>query len=96
MSEMATITFDEIKELKASREELRDRFATAALQGLLACPDNNEIYCEADDPCQYYAKRAYKYADAMLRARQIEPVKQGLSVPIKKVVKKRRRKLFDV
>lgn len=41
---------------------LRDYFAAKALQGLLACPigDNTQTT---------YAKLAYEYADAMLKAR---------------------------
>ena len=47
---------------KQARNELRDRFAMAALTGLLACPNS--------DGTQYdYAKWVYQYADAMLKAR---------------------------
>ena len=50
-------------ERKQARAELRDRFAMAALSGLLANPNS--------DGTQYeYAKWAYQYADAMLKARE--------------------------
>lgn len=49
-------------------EELRDRFATAALQGLLADPRPFED--EGEGIHIAYAKTAYMYADAMLEARK--------------------------
>ena len=46
-----------------ARAELRDRFAMAALTGMKANPNS--------DGTQYdYAKWAYEYADAMLKARE--------------------------
>ena len=45
-----------------ARAELRDRFAMAALTGLLAYPE------EGGAP-QRYSEIAYEYADAMLKAR---------------------------
>lgn len=55
-------------EQPAETETLRDRFAMAALQGLLACDAMN---AESDgDPKKWYSSRAYKYADAMLAARK--------------------------
>jgi len=52
------------EEAKA-RAELRDRFAIAALTGMLAYPDNG--LCP-DQPIDF-SRRAYEYADAMLKAR---------------------------
>jgi hypothetical protein len=45
---------------------LRDYFAAKALQGLLAC-------AEADGTNDDFARWAYKYADAMLKARDGNP-----------------------
>jgi hypothetical protein len=45
---------------------LRDYFAAKALQGLLACS-------EADGTNDDFARWAYKYADAMLEARDGNP-----------------------
>jgi hypothetical protein len=42
---------------------LRDYFAAKAMQGMVACPTNDGYVHE-------YAKWAYEYADAMLKARQ--------------------------
>jgi len=42
---------------------LRDYFAAAALQGLLACIGTGP---EAVNPLTYFSKRSYQYADAML------------------------------
>jgi len=42
---------------------LRDYFAAKAMQGLLACP-------LGDGTKQDFARLAYEYADAMLKARQ--------------------------
>jgi hypothetical protein len=50
------------EEAKA-RAELRDRFAMAALSGVLANPENDSFEHEA------FAIEAYRYADAMLKAR---------------------------
>ena len=46
------------------RQALRDRFAMAALTGLA----NRAYYAHPDQE----AKQAYKYADAMLKAREVE------------------------
>ena len=43
---------------------LRDYFAAAALQGLMASQ------CQVEDPYPIYA---YKIADAMLKAREVKP-----------------------
>jgi len=48
---------------KQARAELRDRFAMAALTGLLGDPESS---MESND---WLAKVAYEYADAMLKAR---------------------------
>ena len=42
---------------------LRDRFAMAALQGMLADP-------ESSGNCEEFASVAYEYADAMLKERE--------------------------
>ena len=47
---------------EAIREQLRDRFAASALEGMLA---NTELDGYKHD----YAKWAYEYADEMLKAR---------------------------
>jgi hypothetical protein len=47
---------------KQARAELRDRFATAALTGLLAYPHGVAMP-------EQIAKRAWDFADAMLKAR---------------------------
>lgn len=49
---------------------LRDRFAMAALQGLLACPG---VEC----PLDIFAEVAYKHADAMLVVRAAIPYPDG-------------------
>lgn len=51
--------------IKQARAKLRDRFAMAALTGMLAYPDGGM----AQDQPTYFSKRAYEYADAMLKAR---------------------------
>jgi len=45
---------------------LRDYFAAAALQGLLACPGTGS---ETESPLSYFSARSYQYADAMLSER---------------------------
>lgn len=52
---------------KQARAELRDRFAMAALTGLLAYPKDCEG--ESNNPLERFSKRAWEYADAMLKAR---------------------------
>ena len=47
------------------RAELRDRFAMAALTGLIAYPRD----CAGGNTPLAFGKRAYEYADAMLKAR---------------------------
>nr|WP_306801768.1 MULTISPECIES: hypothetical protein [unclassified Providencia] len=49
---------------------LRDRFAIAALNGILSHSDNGNVtFNSVKDATDYYAKLAYAYADAMLAAR---------------------------
>ena len=57
----------------AIREQptLRDRFAMAALAGMLACGHRN--YGTIDDVLSYASRVAYEYADAMLAEREKEP-----------------------
>lgn len=50
---------------------LRDRFAMAALAGMLACGHRN--YGTIDDVLSYASRVAYEYADAMLAEREKEP-----------------------
>jgi len=50
-------------QVMASDISLRDYFAAAALQGLLACIGTG---LEASNPLTYFPKRSYQYADAML------------------------------
>lgn len=58
---------------RAERPTLRDRFALAALQGLLAepCDDHMSHYCDRNCRTreEYAAEDAYKMADAMMVAR---------------------------
>lgn len=54
-------------------ETLRDRFAMAALAGMLACGHRN--YGTIDDVLSYASRVAYEYADAMLVEREKEPQK---------------------
>jgi len=61
---------------------LRDYFAAAALQGLIAA-DSEEMCCKSIDDAgierervayaEQFAKSAYRYADAMLRERERKP-----------------------
>jgi len=46
---------------------LRDRFAAAALQGMLADVDS---FAYGQKPEEVLARTAYRYADAMLKARE--------------------------
>jgi hypothetical protein len=49
---------------------LRDYFAAKALQGLLADPEPFDL-CDGDETiADTYAREAYGYADAMLKARE--------------------------
>lgn len=48
-------------ELRSAKETLRDRFAMAALKGLIACPEEGAL--------EGITKAAYEYADAMMKAR---------------------------
>lgn len=56
---------------EADRIALRDKFAMAALTGMLADPEGT-VYSD-NDTRNLIAKRAYALADAMLRARQEKP-----------------------
>ena len=55
------------RELRDMRETLRDKFATAALDGLLTHEHG------ADAPFDLLAQWAYQIADAMLAARTVQP-----------------------
>lgn len=49
---------------------LRDQFAIAALNGCLSHSDKGNVtFNSVKDATDYYAKLAYAYADAMLKAR---------------------------
>lgn len=51
-------------------EELRDKFAMAALNGCLSHSDTSNVaFNSVKEATDYYAKLAYAYADAMLKAR---------------------------
>ncbi|EJD6371464.1 hypothetical protein AAIC24_001830 [Providencia rettgeri] len=53
-------------------EELRDKFAMAAMQGDFAAQDEESGYYQNDTPDEFLIKRAefyYRMADAMLKAR---------------------------
>ncbi|EMY0637125.1 hypothetical protein AB6F55_07895 [Providencia hangzhouensis] len=53
-------------------EELRDKFAMAAMQGDFAAQDEESGYYPNDTPDEFLIKRAefyYRMADAMLKAR---------------------------
>ena len=52
---------------KQARAELRDRFAMAALTGLLASP--SDCQGASKNPLERFSERAWEYADAMLKAR---------------------------
>ena len=58
------------------KEDLRDKFATAAMQGMLSRDSYQGGWCPSSDeskkPCgiKRVAKFAYEYADAMLEARK--------------------------
>jgi len=54
-------------QVMASDISLRDYFAAAALQGLLACIGTG---LEAANPLTYFSKRSYQYADAMLAVKK--------------------------
>lgn len=53
----------------AEKEILRDRFAMAVMTGLLAAEDNTGDLGELD-PGEFYADRAYRYADVMMERRK--------------------------
>ena len=52
--------------------KLRDTYAIAALQGLIASDASmqDELFETKKDACSFNAELAYAYADAMLRARE--------------------------
>lgn len=51
---------------------LRDYFAAKSMQGMLLCEPPNPVPkgCENMTIAEYIAQRAYKMADAMLKARE--------------------------
>lgn len=61
------------KQFPSHREELRDKFAMAAMQGDFAAQDAVEMgYYTNETPDEFLVKRAefyYRMADAMLKAR---------------------------
>lgn len=58
------------KLLSSELEELRDKFAMAALTGCLSHSDTSNVsFTSVKEATEYYAKLAYAYADAMLMAR---------------------------
>lgn len=48
--------------------DLRDYFAAQAMQAMIAHPDSDDL-----KPPSLYAFGAYKMADAMMKAREVEP-----------------------
>jgi hypothetical protein len=57
-------------EERRAQEELRDRFAIAALQGDIASSVRAEaLHLPSAENAELMAERAYFYADAMLKAR---------------------------
>jgi hypothetical protein len=63
--------FREIEaEAMVARKELRDVFAMAALQGMLASGKVAGSTIFKEDERVSYAKTAYDWADAMLKARE--------------------------
>lgn len=70
MNEAIAISKQEYGELLASREELRDRFAMAALTGLIADGDRGVASDGSWTFPSLRSKIAYEYADAMLLARK--------------------------
>lgn len=59
-----------LEEINQKTPTLRDQFAIAALQGLIAhSSENQPIFNTPDEAFSYYAKGAYAYADAMMEAR---------------------------
>ncbi|WP_336432527.1 hypothetical protein [Providencia rettgeri] len=58
------------KNLPWQLEELRDKLAMTALNGCLSHSDtSNVVFNSVEEDTDYYAKLAYAYADAMLKAR---------------------------
>ncbi|MTC75745.1 hypothetical protein GKR75_16020 [Providencia sp. wls1919] len=55
------------KQFPSHREELRDKFAIAAMQGILS--NSAMIDTATDQTIEWVAKNAYQMADAMLKAR---------------------------
>ncbi|RTA29721.1 hypothetical protein e2701_00004 [Klebsiella phage e270.1] len=59
-----------LEEINQKTLTVRDQFAIAALQGLIAhSSENQPIFNTPDEAFSYYAKGAYAYADAMMEAR---------------------------
>jgi len=58
-------------ELRQAKESLRDQFAMAALQGIIASLSALPLDDRSTDEA-LYAVNAYKFADAMLKAREEE------------------------
>lgn len=59
-----------LEEINQKTPTLRDQFAIAALQGLIAhSSENQPIFNTPGEAFSYYAKGAYDYADAMMEAR---------------------------
>ena len=54
---------------KGTRERMRDVFAAAALQGLLASFDQGPSFSDGPTAYKHYAAVSYGYADAMLDER---------------------------
>lgn len=60
-----------LEEINQKTLTIRDQFAIAALQGLIAhSSENQPIFNTPGEAFSYYAKAAYAYADAMMEVRK--------------------------
>lgn len=61
-------------DLKSSAPSLRDTFAAAALQGMLADPNTGSVDVTESEFPHLLARRSFQYADAMVKARgEVKP-----------------------
>lgn len=67
LEEACRSVIGESQRREAQEPSLRDRFAMAALQGMLARGQ------DAGSTCEAFALGAYEYADAMLAVRSAKP-----------------------
>lgn len=63
-------TAETLEEINQKTLTVRDQFAIAALQGLIAhSSDNQPVFNDVSEVFSYYSKTAYGYANAMMEAR---------------------------